>query len=45
MTTVDKQFPNPGVKQENNNSAPGKTSPVGGEVPRSDYAGKSPKGK
>jgi hypothetical protein len=43
MTTVNKQFPKaPGVRQANNNSAPGKSSPVGGEVSRGLYTDKTP---
>jgi hypothetical protein len=34
MTTINKQQPNPGVRQENLGSAPGRNSPVGGEVSR-----------
>jgi hypothetical protein len=43
MTTVNKQWPKaPGVRQTNNQTAPGKSSVVGGEVRRSDFADRTP---
>jgi hypothetical protein len=43
MTTVNGQWPKaPGVRQENNQTAPGKSSVVGGEMNRSQLGTRVP---